>query len=34
MKTVLEKNNLGSWYGWEIEHKGTSGERRDNQSSF
>jgi hypothetical protein len=23
MKTVLEKNNLGSWYGWEIEHKGT-----------
>ena len=23
MKTVLEKNNLGSWYGWEIEHIGT-----------
>jgi hypothetical protein len=20
LKTVLEKNNLGSWYGWEIEH--------------
>jgi len=23
LKTVLEKNNLGSWYGWEIEHEGT-----------
>ena len=23
MSTVLEKNNLGSWYGWEIEHIGT-----------
>src|SRR5210317_1424637 len=23
LKTVLEKNNLGSWYGWEIEHVGT-----------
>ena len=23
LKTVLEKNNLGSWYGWEIEHLGT-----------
>jgi len=23
LKTVLEKNNLGSWYGWEIEHQGT-----------
>ena len=22
LKTVLEKNNLGSWYGWEIEHQG------------
>ena len=22
LKTVLEKNNLGSWYGWEIEHTG------------
>ena len=22
LKTVLEKNNLGSWYGWEIEHIG------------
>tara|TARA_R100000458_G_C8266625_1_gene241616 strand:- start:272 stop:1066 length:795 start_codon:yes stop_codon:yes gene_type:complete len=22
MKTVLEKNNKGSWYGWEIEHLG------------
>ena len=22
LKTVLEKNNLGSWYGWEIEHLG------------
>ena len=22
MKTVLEKNNLGSWFGWEIEHQG------------
>jgi hypothetical protein len=22
MKTVLEKNQLGSWYGWEIEHLG------------
>ena len=20
LRTVLEKNNLGSWYGWEIEH--------------
>ena len=20
LKTVLEKNNLGSWYGWEVEH--------------
>jgi hypothetical protein len=20
MKTMLEKNNLGSWYGWEVEH--------------
>ena len=25
LKTVLEKNNLGSWYGWEIEHIGTVG---------
>ena len=25
LKTVLEKNNLGSWYGWEIEHLGTVG---------
>mgnify|MGYP005822503045 FL=1 len=23
LKTVLEKNNLGSWFGWEIEHIGT-----------
>ncbi len=23
LKTVLEKNQLGSWYGWEIEHQGT-----------
>jgi len=23
LKTVLEKNNLGSWYGWEIEHQST-----------
>lgn len=23
LSTVLEKNNLGSWYGWEIEHQGT-----------
>jgi hypothetical protein len=23
LKTVLEKNNLGSWYGWEIEHQGS-----------
>ena len=23
MKTVLEKNQLGSWYGWDIEHIGT-----------
>ena len=22
LKTVLEKNNLGSWFGWEIEHQG------------
>jgi len=22
MRTVLEKNNKGSWYGWEIEHTG------------
>ena len=22
MKTVLEKNNKGSWFGWEIEHSG------------
>ena len=22
LKTVLEKNNLGSWVGWEIEHIG------------
>jgi hypothetical protein len=22
MRTVLEKNQLGSWYGWEIEHVG------------
>ena len=22
MKTILEKNNLGSWFGWEIEHQG------------
>ena len=22
LKTVLEKNNLGSWFGWEIEHMG------------
>jgi hypothetical protein len=20
MKTVLEKNSLGSWFGWEVEH--------------
>lgn len=25
LKTVLEKNNLGSWYGWEIEHQGQLG---------
>jgi hypothetical protein len=25
LKTVLEKNNLGSWYGWEIEHTGQVG---------
>jgi len=23
LKTVLEKNNLGSWYGWEITSEGT-----------
>ena len=23
LKLFLEKNNLGSWYGWEIEHIGT-----------
>ena len=22
LRTVLEKNNLGSWFGWEIEHQG------------
>ena len=22
LKTILEKNNLGSWFGWEIEHIG------------
>jgi len=22
LSTQLEKNNLGSWYGWEIEHVG------------
>tara|TARA_A100001201_G_scaffold51786_1_gene51303 strand:- start:3398 stop:4192 length:795 start_codon:yes stop_codon:yes gene_type:complete len=25
MKTVLEKNAKGSWYGWEIEHQGSVG---------
>ena len=22
LRTVLEKNNLGSWFSWEIEHQG------------
>jgi hypothetical protein len=22
LKSVLEKNNLGSWYGWDIQHVG------------
>ena len=34
MKTVLEKNNLGSWYGWEIEHLGTVQSQEVMKSAF
>ena len=34
IKTVLEKNNLGSWYGWEIEHTGTVGSEDTIKAAF
>jgi len=34
LKTVLEKNNLGSWYGWEIEHTGTVGSEDTIKAAF
>ena len=34
LKTVLEKNNLGSWYGWEIEHIGTIASEEALQSAY
>jgi|TARA_R110000787_G_scaffold34458_1_gene89172 hypothetical protein len=34
LKTVLEKNNLGSWYGWEIEHIGTVGSEDNIKAAF
>ena len=34
LKTVLEKNNLGSWYGWEIEHQGTIKSKDVLESAF
>ena len=34
LKTVLEKNNLGSWYGWEIEHIGTVGSEDNIKAAY
>ena len=34
LKTVLEKNALGSWYGWEIEHIGTINSNDALQGAF
>lgn len=34
MKTVLEKNNLGSWFGWEIEYQGPVGNEEVMKSAF
>ena len=34
LKTVLEKNNLGSWYGWEIEHIGQVGSEETIKAAF
>ena len=34
MRTVLEKNNLGSWFGWEIEHLGPVQSQETMKSAF
>ena len=34
LKTVLEKNALGSWYGWEIDHIGTINSNDALQGAF
>ena len=34
MSTVLEKNNLGSWFGWEISHIGPVGSEEIMKSAF
>ena len=34
MRTVLEKNNLGSWFGWEIEHLGPVKSQEVMKSAF
>ena len=34
MRTVLEKNNLGSWFGWEIEHLGPVQSQEVMKSAF
>ena len=34
LKTVLEKNNLGSWYGWEIEHTGQVGSEETIKAAY
>tara|TARA_R100000900_G_C3331081_1_gene163425 strand:+ start:272 stop:1081 length:810 start_codon:yes stop_codon:yes gene_type:complete len=34
LKTVLEKNNLGSWFGWEIEHMGQVESEETIKSAF
>ena len=34
MRTVLEKNQLGSWYGWEIEHIGPVADKSVLEAAF
>jgi len=34
LKTVLEKNNLGSWFGWEIEHIGQAGSEETIKAAY
>ena len=34
MRTVLEKNQLGSWYGWEIEHIGPVADKTILEAAF